>query len=113
MRLFGISAFLLVACGGSQPAPAPPVATVPPAPTASAPVVTASPAPSATPPPPREAFPAPKPTTIALARTGDASLDAQLADADKAFEAGDIDKALTGYEAAKKSAPKKAAPIVG
>jgi Flp pilus assembly protein TadD len=62
---------------------------------------------------PEANLPAPKPTTIALAKTGDAQLDATLAEADKAFEAGELVKALAGYEAAKKLAPKRAAPITG
>jgi Flp pilus assembly protein TadD len=60
-----------------------------------------------------DGLPPPKPTTIPLAKTGDAALDATLAEADAAFEAGDLGKALAGYEAAKKAAPKRAAPIVG
>jgi Flp pilus assembly protein TadD len=59
------------------------------------------------------ALPPPKPTTIPLAKTGDEKLDAMLADGDKAFEAGDLAKASTAYDGAKKAFPKKAAPIVG
>ncbi|MBX3471718.1 MAG: hypothetical protein KF878_33095, partial [Planctomycetes bacterium] len=77
-----------------------PAASAPPA----APVASA---------PPAEALPPPKPTTLALARTNDAALDGLLAEADKAFEAGDLDKALAGYEAARKTAPRRAGPIVG
>src|SRR5262249_43801889 len=63
--------------------------------------------------PPAERLPPPKPTTIPLAKTGDAALDATLSEADAAFEAGDLKKALRGYEEARKAAPKRAAPIVG
>jgi len=85
----------------AAPAPSsPPVAT-----TTTVPIATASPAEASLPPP--------KPTTITLARTNDAQLDAKLAEADKAFEAGDLAAALAGYEAAKKASPKRAAPIVG
>lgn len=67
----------------------------------------------AAPPPSAPALPPPKPTTISLAKTGDPALDAALADADAAFERGELDVALAAYEAAKKGAPRRAAPIVG
>jgi tetratricopeptide (TPR) repeat protein len=59
------------------------------------------------------ALPPPKPTTIALDRTGALELDPLLRSADRAFEDGDYDRALAGYESAKKQAPKRAAPLVG
>lgn len=58
-------------------------------------------------------LPPPKSTTIPLSKTGDAALDATLAEGDQAFDAGDLKKALRSYEAAKKVAPRRAAPIVG
>src|SRR5690606_26628897 len=57
--------------------------------------------------------PAPRPTTIPLARTGDEKLDALLARGDEAFEAGDYAAAAKEYEAARKAAPKRAAGLVG
>lgn len=62
---------------------------------------------------PRPSLPPPKPTTIRLARTGEAAVDAALKEGDDAFEADDLAKALERYESAKKLAPKRAAPIVG
>jgi Flp pilus assembly protein TadD len=59
------------------------------------------------------AFPAPKPTTISLARTGDATIDALLASGDAAFETGDLAKAEAAYVAARKAAPKRAGAAVG
>jgi tetratricopeptide (TPR) repeat protein len=120
-RIVGLSFAMLLGCGGPEkPAePAGPPATVvppqppPPATVSAAPDAGAAPVASAPTTSPEPSLPPPKPTTIALARTNDASLDAQLAEADKAFEAGDLAKALAGYEAAKKAAPKRAAPIVG
>src|SRR5687768_11711026 len=90
-------------CRASQPPPADST-TAPPSTTVN---VTPPPAPT------DGALPRPKPTTIPLGKTGDEKLDAMLADGDKAFEAGDLAKALAAYEGAKKAYPKKAAPIIG
>lgn len=72
---------------------------------------------AAVPPPPdkheTQVMPAPKPTSITLARTGDAKLDALLAPGDQAFEAGDLAKADAAYAEAKKTFPKRAAGVVG
>ncbi len=57
-------------------------------------------------------LPAAKPTTISLARTGEA-VDETLRAADAELEQGDLAKALAGYEAAKKTAPKRVAGSVG
>lgn len=103
---------------GCDPAASPPPNTIPPQPSAE-PKATVTqvpvepPPPTKAPPPVAETLPPPKSTTIPLAKTGDGTLDAMLSDADKAFDAGDLTKALSSYEAAKKSAPKRAAPIVG
>src|SRR5262245_43825419 len=116
MKRFALVVALLVVvlgCGGSERPPAQP-ATIPPQPVASPAAAPAPEAPPALPAPPArsvDALPPPKPTTIPLGKTGDASLDTALAAADKAFEAGDLDLALTGYDAARKAAPKRAAPI--
>lgn len=59
------------------------------------------------------ALPPPKPTEIPLATTGDPKLDALLRTGDDAFAQGDAKAAAKAYEEAKKSAPKRAAPIVG
>ncbi|MBX3205465.1 MAG: tetratricopeptide repeat protein [Labilithrix sp.] len=108
---------LLAGCTNPPPAAGPETVTTPPQPAATPEPARSGPAPSASAPvasaPPAEALPPPKPTTLSLARTGDAALDAQLAEADKAFEAGDLAAALAGYEAAKKAAPRRAGPIVG
>lgn len=113
---------VLAGCKGpTEPPAATPAAVRPPAPVAETSASTPPPAPPAplgvapvsTASPPDAGLPPAKPTTIALARTNDAQLDAKLAEADKAFEAGDLAAALAGYEAAKKAAPKRAAPIVG
>lgn len=111
-------ALSLGACGPEKPADVPlppqPVTNVEPPPTSSTQVVLAAPdAGAPAPTTPESQLPPPKPTTISLARTGDDKLDPILAQGDKAFEDGDYAKALTAYEAAKKQAPKKAAPIVG
>lgn len=118
---FAIALFLLasVACSNSEKRPpAHPSTALPgPSPVETSNRTAAPPAPAATFPAPVTApepsLPPPKPTTISLAKTGDSTLDAMLADADKAFEEGDLHKALAGYEAARKMAPKRAAPMVG
>src|SRR4051794_19396316 len=112
-------ALAVIGCNSSeQKPPANPTATVPAQPPVETTVTPPPSTPTTSTPTPApvasaEPLPPPKPTTIPLAKTGDAALDAILAEADKAFEAGDLPKALAGYEAAKKSAPKRAAPIVG
>lgn len=92
-------------CEGSKPTDAPSAASAPPAATAPANVVAEK--------PPAATLPPPKPTSIALARTGDAKLDALLAPGDAAFEAGDFAQAETAYDAARKAFPKRAAGAVG
>ena len=58
-------------------------------------------------------LPPPKPVTLPLAsRTGD-PVDEQIVSGDQLFEQGDLAGAAHQYEAAKRSAPKRAAPIVG
>src|SRR5262249_22270464 len=121
IRLAWVLVVAAGAFGCSNPAPAPPPAapTPSPPPAASSPAAAggtdpggggtlteaATAAPPASARPSADGLPPPKPTTIPLAKTGDASLDATLAAADKAFEAGDLTAALAGYEAAKKAAP--------
>ncbi len=121
-------ALVLAACGGGEPAAATPKPPAPdnrvcpdgtsvsgatPCPESRGPEPVASTPPPA-PPPTSEptGLPPPKPTTIPL-RTGDAKLDALLDQGDAAFEQGDLAKASSAYEAAKRLAPKRAAPIVG
>ena len=112
---------LLAGCKGPEEPPAATPATISPpvqpaetaAPSASSPSGATTTVPVASAPHAEASLPPPKPTTIALARTNDAQLDAMLAEADKAFEAGDLAAALAGYEAAKKASPKRAGPIVG
>jgi Flp pilus assembly protein TadD len=58
-------------------------------------------------------LPPPKPTTVALAHTGDEKLDVVLAQGDKAFEDGDLVKAAASYRTAMIQAPKRSGPIVG
>ncbi len=106
---------VLLGCEGKPPAS--PTATIPPSPpptemAPSTPPPTA-PAPGPTGSAQEPKLPPPKPTTIPLARTGDAALDGTLAEGDKAFEDGDLKKALASYEQARKAAPKRAAPLVG
>lgn len=60
-----------------------------------------------------EALPPPKPTTLSLATTRDAKLDALLSAGDRSFEAGEWKAARASYEEARKQAPKRAAPKVG
>jgi len=62
---------------------------------------------------PVESLPPPKSTTISLARTDDAKLDALLGEGDKAFDEGDLARAAVLYESAKRDFPKRAAPSVG
>jgi Flp pilus assembly protein TadD len=108
-----------IACGESRPAQQP-TATITAVPAETA--TTPPPPASSTPPPAMTTdsrvtqdpqLPPPKATTIPLAKTGDAALDATLSEGDKAFEAGDLKKALRSYEEARKAAPKRAAPLVG
>lgn len=111
-RLLAASA--LIGCSGQERPAVQPVATVTPLPQPVEPAAPPAPAPANAPPVVHEQqLPSPKPTTIPLSKTGDAALDAMLAEADNAFEAGDLQKALADYEAAKKANPKRAAPIVG
>lgn len=111
-----------VSLGCSSPEKPPvmsaPAMMTPPAQPAATPAASSTPAAASTttsPVMPRveRSHPPPKPTTISLARTDDGKLDAMLSEGDKAFEAGDLAKALVAYEAAKKAAPRRAAPIVG
>jgi Flp pilus assembly protein TadD len=101
-----------IACGGPDKPPAP-IPSQPPPPPPSNPVAPPPPPTVTVTPPKADPLPPPKPTTIPLGKTGDAALDATLTQADKAFEEGDLAAALTGYETARKAAPKRAAPIVG
>ncbi len=58
-------------------------------------------------------LPRPLPTTISLVPSGDDTLDALLAQGDKAFEDGDLTKADAIYTQALRLAPRRAAPMVG
>lgn len=58
-------------------------------------------------------FPPPKPTAIALARTGNPELDAKLTEGDAAFGKEDFASALKLYAEAQKLSPKHPAPLVG
>src|SRR5258706_8501358 len=121
----GVAAIALSACGSPPPAatpngPAsipglvvdPPGFGSPPAASASS-SVTASPPASPSAPASAPALPPPKPVTLPLAtRTGD-PVDEQLVQGDEAFEQGDLAAASSHYEAARKGAPKRAAPVVG
>lgn len=119
----------LLACGGAEPPPkdrfeilACPdgtrvhdLAACPALAAAPDPPAVPEPTPSARPPPPPPTgpgLPPPKPTTISL-RTGEPKLDAALEAGDKAFEDGDLAKAQSAYEAARKEFPKRSAPAVG
>lgn len=128
MRRVALAALLVVGCGApASPASSPEVwqtcsdgrrverfsNACPPAP--AAPLVTEPAAPAPAPAPARvaPALPPPKPTTVSLARTGDAELDAALRAGDEAFEAGDLAKAEASYGAAKTLRPKRVAGAVG
>lgn len=113
-----VSVLALVACSPPEPAASPSSTLAPSVEPAERPPAPPAPTsePNASEPDARRAetsLPAPKPTTISLARTGDRQLDAQLKNADAAFEAGDLEAALSLYEAARKGAPKSVAPSVG
>lgn len=58
-------------------------------------------------------LPPPKPTTLSLAKTGDAKADAELTLGDAAFSSGDFAGAEKHYMAARASSPKSAPPLVG
>lgn len=85
----------------------------PRAPAVPAVVETDAGAPAPAPAPAATKLPPPRPTTIPLAKTGDAAVDALLANGDAAFEAGDLAKAEASYADAKKAAPKRVAGSVG
>lgn len=116
-----MAASLVTACDppgeGAGPAPSTPVPFVsasapqaaPATPSANAPTDAGAPDGRAA----TETFPPPKPTTLALGKTGDAALDAKLGEGDVAFAKDDFVAAGRAYAEAARAFPKRAAPIVG
>ncbi|MGH7328185.1 MAG: tetratricopeptide repeat protein, partial [Polyangiaceae bacterium] len=117
MRRFFGAALFLAGCAASAPSPS--TSTIDPRPSTSTSTIDQRPSTSDVDagvpslPTASTAYPPAKPTTISLASTGDAKLDALLKAGDDAFEANDLGNAEKHYEEARVLAPKKSAPIVG